>query len=383
MPVKWSPLLFLSLLLLTPNISAQKSAQWHDPSPHKVQFVTVDKDVKLEVLDWGGTGRPIVLLAGNGNTAHVFDDFAPKLTSEYHVYGITRRGFGASSAPAFDATNYSADRLGDDVLAVMDALKIDKPVLVGHSLAGEEMTSVADRHPGRVAGLVYLEAGYAYAYYDSSFPGDILKDQIDLNELDREAGMVLSEDDKEREKHIADLLHEVLPTFERDLQQFDPSESAAPPIGRPPEATADDYKSYDAYRAYLKKTFGFADPEAELREDRQPTSDGHVGLPKAAPYQAMRNRAIRAGLQKYTEIKAPVLAIFAYPEDIGPWTHNDPGLQEFYASEADHMKRVTDSFRKGVPSAHVVVLPHAAHYVFLSNEADVLREVRAFTSGLK
>ena len=68
--------------------------------PHTVQFVTVDKDVKLEVLDWGGSGRPVVLLAGLGNNAHVFDKFAPKLTGTYHVYGITRRGFGASSAPA-------------------------------------------------------------------------------------------------------------------------------------------------------------------------------------------------------------------------------------------------------------------------------------------
>jgi non-heme chloroperoxidase len=87
------------LVSVTGRLSAQEPAPWHDPSPHTVQFVTVDKDVKLEVLDWGGTGRPIVLLAGLGDTAHVFDDFAPKLTTGYHVYGITRRGFCASSAP--------------------------------------------------------------------------------------------------------------------------------------------------------------------------------------------------------------------------------------------------------------------------------------------
>src|ERR1700734_2857811 len=100
-------------------LSGQSSPTWHDPSPHKIQFVTVDTNVKLEVLDWGGPGRPIILLAGEGGTAHVFDEFAPKLTSEDHVYAITRRGYGASSHPA---TGYAADRLGDDVLAVMDAL---------------------------------------------------------------------------------------------------------------------------------------------------------------------------------------------------------------------------------------------------------------------
>src|ERR1700723_2155513 len=68
---------------------------WHDPSPHSVQFVTVDKDVKVEVLDWGGTGRALLFLAGGGRTAHDYDDFAPKFTTKYHVIGITRRGFGA------------------------------------------------------------------------------------------------------------------------------------------------------------------------------------------------------------------------------------------------------------------------------------------------
>ena len=65
-----------------------------------IQYVTVDDGVRLEVIDWGGTGRPIVLLAGAGNTAHVFDEFAPKLVGRWHPYAITRRGYGASSHPA-------------------------------------------------------------------------------------------------------------------------------------------------------------------------------------------------------------------------------------------------------------------------------------------
>ena len=70
-----------------------------DSSPHTREFVEVDQGVRLEVLDWGGTGRPIILLAGSGNTAHIYDDFAPDLKGLGHVYGITRRGFGASSRP--------------------------------------------------------------------------------------------------------------------------------------------------------------------------------------------------------------------------------------------------------------------------------------------
>ena len=137
---------WLSAVVLTivSPLYAQESAVWRDPSPHRIQFVTVDKNVKLEVLDWGGSGQPVVLLSGLGNTAHVFDDFASKLTAGYHVYGITRRGYGASSIPA---SGYESDRLGDAVLAVLDSLKLNRPVLVGHSVAGKELSSVGSRHP--------------------------------------------------------------------------------------------------------------------------------------------------------------------------------------------------------------------------------------------
>ena len=150
-------MVFVSLVV---PLHSRASAAWKDPSSHRVRFVPVDKNVRLEVLDWGGSGRPLVLLAGGGDTAHVFDDFAPKLAAGFHVYRMTRRGFGASG---FSASESGADRLGDDVLIVLDSLQLKEPVLVGHSIAGEEMSSVAARHPNRVAGLVYLEAGYPYA----------------------------------------------------------------------------------------------------------------------------------------------------------------------------------------------------------------------------
>jgi pimeloyl-ACP methyl ester carboxylesterase len=86
-------------LTASPRAVARGPGVWLDPSPHHVQFVTVEEGVRLEVLDWGGSGRPIVFLTGSGHSAHVFDELAPKLTDAHHVYGITRRGYGASSKP--------------------------------------------------------------------------------------------------------------------------------------------------------------------------------------------------------------------------------------------------------------------------------------------
>jgi non-heme chloroperoxidase len=252
---------------------ATPETAFRDPAQHSVQLVTVDKDVKLEVLDWGGTGRPLVLLAGLGNTAHVFDKFALKLTPAYHVYGITRRGFGDSSAPA---SGYAADRLGDDVLAVMDSLKIAKPVLAGHSLGGEELSSIGTRHPEKAAGLIYLDAGYSYAYDDGSV-----------------------------------------------------GPSPQPPAGQP----------------------------------------GPVG-------------AIGAGMQKYKDIHGPILAIFATPHTPPAQFANNPQQREaFNAQEAIAEKQVS-AFEKGLPSAKVVRIPNADHFVFVSNEADVLKEMNAFIAGL-
>ena len=86
------------LTFLCMEAPAQSAVQ-PDRSAHKVEFVTVDRNVKLVVVDWGGSGRPVIFLAGLGDTAHNFDQLAPEFTQSHHVYGITRRGFGNSGSP--------------------------------------------------------------------------------------------------------------------------------------------------------------------------------------------------------------------------------------------------------------------------------------------
>ena len=126
----------LCLFFLAVSV-ASLTGQGSTPEHPRVQLIPVGQDVNIEALDWGGTGRPLIFLAGAGNDAHIFETFAPKFVPHYHVYAFTRRGFGASSHPAYVTSNYTAERLGSDVLAVISALKISHPVLAGHSLAGE------------------------------------------------------------------------------------------------------------------------------------------------------------------------------------------------------------------------------------------------------
>ncbi|MGD0942316.1 MAG: alpha/beta hydrolase [Terracidiphilus sp.] len=314
---------------------ATKETAWStDPSPHTVKFITVDQDVKLEVLDWGGTGRPLILLTGLGDTAHVFDHFALKLTPSYHVYGITRRGFGASSAPVPTEDNYLADKLGDDVLAVIAALNLNRPILVGHSIAGEELSSIGSRHPEKVAGLIYLDAGHQYAFYNRS-KNYLFSDVVDLR---RKLGKLISgQGPREQKAVIEELLHSSLPEFEKTLKTSDEE------IPEMPAGSAD---------------------------------------PPKAPEMPPIFKAITMGEQKYTEIKAPVLAIFVVPHDLSSYPMDAAARAKLEAMDLDVTTAQANAFEAGVPTARVVRLAHADHYIFRSNEADVLREIASFTATL-
>ena len=241
--------------------AAQAVPDGRDPSPHRTTTVRVEPGVTLEVLDWGGSGRPIVLLAGLGNTAHVFDDFAPRLTAHGHVYGITRRGYGRSSVPQ---GGYDADRLADDVLAVLDALALARPVLIGHSIAGEELSSLAARHPTRAAGLVYLDA-----VGDRTAP---------------------------------------LPPM------------PSVPFARPSPA---DHRSIDALRAWQKAAMGMTVPESEIRQTRTIAADGTCGWLRGLGIRAEGDHGRRQAARLRPHAGAGALGPVAATSECGRGTRRE------------------------------------------------------------
>jgi non-heme chloroperoxidase len=323
------------LMVLVGTCVFSRAPEWKDPSPHRLQYVPVDDAVQLEVLDWGGSGRTVVLLAGSGNSAHVFDDFAPKLTGSCHVYGITRRGYGASSHPE---SGFSGERLGEDVVAVLDALHLAAPVLAGHSLAGHELTAVASAHPSRIAGLIYMDS-------------------------------------------TAD------PTFDwkpyQELRKKLPSTMTSPPV------SPEERRSFGLYRDWQRRSMRIAFPESELRNDFTTASDGSMGPYRTPPSVG---NAIFAGMRKpdYSRIQVPVLAFFVLPKPLEDQielyqprnAEERAAIEQVYAADAAYAKRSISMLRSGVPDARVVEFAGANHYVFLSNEPEVLREFRLFLVGL-
>jgi len=317
-----------------------ESSAWQDPSPHFVQFITVENGVRLEVLDWGGSGRNIVLLSGSGNTAHVFDDFAQRLSGSGHVYGVTRRGFGASSHPE---AGYTDQRLADDILQVVDSMRIATPVLIGHSMAGSEMTTLGSQHSDRLAGLIYLDAGDDPGNFSGQNP----------------AYMAL---------------------FDKLL-----------PVMRPAPPTEADRRSFQAMRDRQMRTMRFAFPEAEFRNQFESNPDGSVG-PNRTPNSV--RKAINEGSKKrdYSKIRVPILYLPASPPVARGWSqyyHFEPqnaeqrtALQRIYDADRVYLNRYEENMRTAIGGVRIVELRGADHYVFCTNEREVLREVCKFVAEL-
>jgi pimeloyl-ACP methyl ester carboxylesterase len=221
------------------------------------------------------------------------------------------------------------------VLAVIAALKLNRPVLAGWSLAGSELSIVGSGHPEKVSGLIYLDAAYSYAYYNA-VKGDLL---IDANELQNSLDALISLNgpellgpiDPTQKARVRELLQTQLPRLEKDLQYWQETEQTLPQLPQSPNRAI--------------------------------------------------NSAILRGAQRIGPIKSPILAIFAVPH---LWLMPaDPAAQA--AMKAEDLAwdgEAADAFQAGNPTARVVRLANADHELWATHEADVEREMNAFMDGL-
>lgn len=301
-----------------------KPAACVDATPHTLRFVTVAPGVELQVIDWGGEGETMVLLTGSGDNAHVYDRFAYQFTDWFHVIGITRRGWLPSTQPQ---DGYDVPTRAADDVAVLDALGIDKAVFVGHSAAGMELIELGRAHKARVQKLVFLDA--------------------------------------------ADL-----------AQRFMPSRRE-PPM---PDYTDADTKSLFSFQAATARYQAIREPDPSVCLRLQLDANGAV-VDTTTP-ESIQN-AFAAGMSAappvdWASIEAPRLGIFAEftIEARQPWYWY---LSDARRSEFDEAwrpivawhRQTIGKFAKG-NSANTFRLPGAPHYVYIQNEAEVVRWMRQF-----
>lgn len=111
----------------------------------------------LHYRDWGGEGRPLVLLHGLASTCHIFDRVAPLLAEGLHVLALDQRGHGESAKPE---QGYGFDEVTADLAAFLDALKLERPIIAGHSWGGNVALQFAADFPERPAALVLIDGGF-------------------------------------------------------------------------------------------------------------------------------------------------------------------------------------------------------------------------------
>lgn len=297
------------------------------PTPN-VTMVRIGPRVSLEVLDWGGRGSPLIFLAGLGNTAHVFDGFAPQSADGFRVVGITRRGFGASAGapPPSDL-----DTLVADIAAVLDTLGLGQVVPVGHSIAGEEITRFAELHAPRCAGLVYLDAAY-------------------------------------------------------DRSGVDTLASRQPPAPDP-QIHAADTASLASWRALYPRVMGIAQPESEIRATARFDAAGrYLGRITADSLTARVTSGSR--VPRYDRVASSALAIYAVPGSVAHVVRYYNELDAVGRAQADALLRVVqavvvDSRNRiaGCPQNTVVDLHGGNHFIFLQRPGEVAQAMRAFLSS--
>lgn len=305
-------------------------AQGVDPSP-SATLIAVADSVQLEVLDWGGKGPTLILLAGMGHSAHVFDGFVRRLTPHLHVMGITRRGFGASSRPrrGFDSTT-----LVHDLVAVLDSLGLQTASFAGHSFAGSEMSILAARFPERVDRLIYLDSGFDYRQ---------MMDRIG----------------------VATALGSPQP----------------PPARYKPWTVVD-------WTIYAERSSGAGFPESEVRAMFRISADGTVQEPDRDP-ETLRWMLDGIEPAPLTQIRAPTLAIYATPtsaEVMYPswYAFDDSARQQgrtvYVAVAAEHALQRT-RFKREVVGSRQIIITGARHYLFLTHPGEVANEILNFMLG--
>jgi non-heme chloroperoxidase len=305
-----------------------------DTSAHKSDFITVN-GIRLHYLDWGGTGPVLLFLPGMGCNAHIFDHFGPRFTGQFHVLALTRRGHGESDHPE---TGYDIDTLTEDIRLFLDTLKIDRAILAGHSMAGVELSHFAAIHPERVLKLVYLDS----AFYRNS------------------------------------------PEFKAMQEQN--------PLGRiKVPGLEDDAYSVQDYFASLKRAYpSLAEIWGDVIEEQglheitiQP--DGKVVDRMSKATESALINTLYTYEPEDAKIQAPTLSFVAFP-DAGSYISHETmtadeqaQVVEFFATtRLAWLQQSMGQFRRNVPHAIIVKIPHGHHYCFIKNEELVFDEMRRF-----
>lgn len=104
-----------------------------------------------------GEGTPLVLIPGLGYSMWQWHLMVPYLEKHFQVVTLDNRGVGGSDKPAGP---YSASMLAKDTVGLLDALNIDKAIIMGHSMGGFVAQAMTLEYPERVSRLILASTNF-------------------------------------------------------------------------------------------------------------------------------------------------------------------------------------------------------------------------------
>src|ERR1700674_4625200 len=127
-----------------------------DPA-YRVSFRRLPSGIKIRVVERGEpTSPPVLLIHGFGCSVFVFRRNMPALADAgFRAIAVDLKGHGLSDKP-LASDEYTIDSLVEHLRDILDALELDRPALVGHSLGGSLIYHFASRYPGRARCLGLL-----------------------------------------------------------------------------------------------------------------------------------------------------------------------------------------------------------------------------------
>jgi pimeloyl-ACP methyl ester carboxylesterase len=139
---------------------------------------TIIGTMRFHYLDWKGTGTPMLFLHGGGLTAHTWDCVAAMLRERFRCVALDQRGHGDSEwSPVID---YRVASHVGDIEGFIDAMGLQKPILVGQSMGGLNSIAYAIAHSEKMRAMVIVDVAP-----EISAPGaDRIRDFASTPELD-------------------------------------------------------------------------------------------------------------------------------------------------------------------------------------------------------
>lgn len=130
----------------------------HDPTVRYVSRNVVARHLRFNVLDWGPEDAPpIVCLHGSHQSAHSFDLVSLALARRFRVIAPDQRGHGDSEWVR--GGHYSNAEMAEDALAIIAALGIRRPLIMGHSMGGRNTLLAALSQLDAASALVIVDVG--------------------------------------------------------------------------------------------------------------------------------------------------------------------------------------------------------------------------------